>query len=161
MNLFDINGRTVVITGACGIIGSASAKYFASQGANVVLLAREHSRQKAEAIVSEIKEQGGEACFLASDVMNTEVLEKNYSEIMDRYGRIDVLLNAAGGNMPAATVPPQNTIFDLDINAVETVSDLNLFYNVHGIFIIYPVIVCRFGIIQCFLARSEQTRIPT
>jgi NAD(P)-dependent dehydrogenase (short-subunit alcohol dehydrogenase family) len=46
---------------------------------------------------------------------------------MSRYGRIDVLLNAAGGNMPAATVPPQNTIFDLDIKAVETVSDLNLF----------------------------------
>ena len=127
MNLFDIKGRTVVITGACGIIGSALARYFASQGANVVLLAREHSREKAEAIVSEIKELGGEACFLASDVMNTEVLEKNYSDIMSRYGRIDVLLNAAGGNMPAATVPPQNTIFDLDINAVETVSDLNLF----------------------------------
>lgn len=126
-NLFDIEGKVIVVTGACGILASTAVKYFASQGARVVMLAREHSAAKAAEIIAEIEKDGGEACFFATDVMDRELLERNYDQIMEKYGRIDVLLNAAGGNMPAATVPPEKTIFDLDIDAVKKVTDLNLF----------------------------------
>lgn len=126
-NLFDVAGKVVVMTGACGVLGCSIVKYFASQGAKVVLLDLDRASEAGEKIVSEIKADGGEACFFPTNVLDKAVLEQNYDQIMGKYGRIDVLLNAAGGNMPSATVPPDKTIFDLDIDAVKKVSELNLF----------------------------------
>ena len=126
-NLFDLTDRVVVMTGACGVLGRSIVKYFAAQGAKVVVLSRERSAELAETLVDEIKSDGGEACYFPTDVLDRASLQKNYDQIMEKYGRIDVLLNAAGGNMPAATVPPDKTIFDLDIDAVRKVTELNLF----------------------------------
>ena len=126
-NLFDVTGKVVVMTGACGVLGASIVKYFAAQGAKVVLLDLERASQLGESLVAEIKADGGEACFFPTNVLDKAVLEQNYEQIMAKYGKIDVLLNAAGGNMPAATVPPEKTIFDLDIDAVKRVSELNLF----------------------------------
>ena len=126
-NLFDVTGKVVVMTGACGVLGASIVKYFAAQGAKVVLLDLERAAQLGENIVAEIKADGGEACFFPTNVLDKIVLEQNYEQIMAKYGKIDVLLNAAGGNMPSATVPPEKTIFDLDIDAVKKVSELNLF----------------------------------
>ena len=77
-----------------------------------------------------IKAEGNEAKFLYTDVMDKEVLEGNKVEIMKAYGRIDVLLNAAGGNMAGATIAPDKTFFDLQIDAFKKVVDLNLFGTV-------------------------------
>ena len=129
-NLFDLKGKVIVMTGACGVLGSEIVKYFGAQGARMVLLGRERSLEKGRKLADGIVEDGGEAVFFVTDVMDRNLLERNYDEIMERYGRIDVLLNAAGGNIPAATVPPDKTIFDLDIDAVKAVSDLNLFGTV-------------------------------
>ena len=126
-NLFDVTGKVVVMTGACGVLGASIVKYFAAQGAKVVLLDLERAAELGENLVNEIKANGGEACFFPTNVLDKEVLEQNYAQIMEKYGKIDVLLNAAGGNMPSATVPPEKTIFDLDIEAVKKVSELNLF----------------------------------
>lgn len=127
MNLFDIKDKVMVMTGACGILGKSIVKYFALQGAKVVLLDLERAAEKGEALVEEIKAEGGEAIFLATNVLDRAVLEENYAEVISRYGRVDILMNAAGGNMPAATVPPDKTIFDLDVEALRKVSELNLF----------------------------------
>ena len=126
-NYFDIKGKVAVMTGACGILGTTIVKYFASQGAKVVLLDLERASELGVKIVSEIKADGGEACFLATNVLDKSVLEDNYARIMEMYGRIDILLNAAGGNMASATVPPDKSIFDLDVDAVKKVTELNLF----------------------------------
>ena len=126
-NLFDVTGKVVVMTGACGVLGASIVKYFAAQGAKVVLLDLERAADLGENLVNEIKADGGEACFFPTNVLDKEILEKNYAQIMEKYGKIDVLLNAAGGNMASATVPPEKTIFDLDIDAVKKVSELNLF----------------------------------
>ena len=126
-NLFDVTGKVVVMTGACGVLGASIVKYFGAQGAKVVLLDLERASEIGENLVNEIKANGGEACFFPTNVLDKAVLEQNYEQIMEKYGRIDVLLNAAGGNMPSATVPPEKTIFDLDIDAVKKVSELNLF----------------------------------
>lgn len=126
-NLFDVTGRVVVMTGACGVLGTTIVKYFAAQGAKVVLLDLERASELGEKIVEEIKADGGEACFFPTNVLDKAVLENNYDQIMAKYGAIDILLNAAGGNMASATVPPDKTIFDLDVDAVKKVSELNLF----------------------------------
>lgn len=129
-NLFDIKGKVVVMTGACGVLGATIVKYFAAQGAKVALLDLDRASEKGEGIVAEIKAEGGEACFLPTNVLDKETLEANCKEIVAKFGGIDILLNAAGGNMAAATVPPEKTIFDLDVEAVRKVVDLNLFGTV-------------------------------
>ena len=126
-NLFDLKGKVMVMTGACGVLGTTIVKYFAAQGAKMVLLDLERVSGLGEKTVSEIESAGGEAVFFPTDVLDKATVEKNLEQVMEKYGTIDVLLNAAGGNMAAATVPPDKTIFDLDIDAVKKVTELNLF----------------------------------
>ena len=123
--LFSVKDKVVVITGGAGILGKGIAAYLAKEGAKIVILDR--SEEAGNALVQGIKAEGGDAMFLYTDVMNKEVLEGNKAEIMKAYGRIDVLLNAAGGNMPGATIAPDKTFFDLEIDAFKKVVDLNLF----------------------------------
>lgn len=122
--LFDINNHVVVITGGTGVLGRAIAKYLAGEGAKVVILGRK--KDVGEAIVADITQDGGEACFLETDVLNREKVELNCADVLARYGRVDALLNAAGGNMPGATIAPDKTFFDLDPSQFQTVLDLNL-----------------------------------
>lgn len=122
--LFDITGKVVVITGGTGVLGKAIAKYLAQEGAKVVILGRR--AEAGNAIVADIKAAGGEAMFLTTDVMKQEVLEQNLADIVAAYGRVDSLLNAAGGNMPGATIAPDGTFFDLKPEEFQRVLDLNL-----------------------------------
>lgn len=123
-NLFDIKDNVVVITGGTGVLGRAIAIHLADQGAKVVIMGRK--AEVGNAIVDEIKKNGGEAMFLVTDVMNREILEQNLADILAAYGRVDALLNAAGGNMPGATIAPTGTFFDLKIEEFQRVLDLNL-----------------------------------
>lgn len=129
-SLFNINGKVVVMTGACGVLGATIVKYFASQGCKVVLLDLERARETGEKLVSEIKSEGGEAMFIPTDVLDEATLEGNLKYILSAYGTIDILLNAAGGNMGPANVQPEQTIADLDINAMKKVCELNIFGTV-------------------------------
>ena len=123
-NLFDITGKVVVITGGTGVLGKAIAKYLAAEGAKVVILGRK--AEVGNAIVGDIRREGGEALFLTTDVMDREKVEQNLSDILAAYGRVDALLNAAGGNMPGATIAPNGTFFDLKPEEFQRVLDLNL-----------------------------------
>ena len=127
-NLFEIKNRVVVITGGTGVLGSCMVEYLAEQGSKVVVLAR--NKENGDKLVTGIKAKGFEALFLQSDVNDKAILEQNAQDIVAKYGRIDVLINAAGGNMSGATIGPDKTIFDLDVDAFKTVVDLNLFGTV-------------------------------
>ena len=118
------------MTGACGVLGATIVKYFASQGCKVVLLDLERAREIGRRLVLEIKADGGEAMFLPTNVLEESVLEQNLADILAAYGTIDILLNAAGGNMGPANVQPDQTIEDLDIDAMKKVCDLNIFGTV-------------------------------
>ncbi|MCC8113562.1 MAG: SDR family oxidoreductase [Bacteroidales bacterium] len=122
--LFSVANRVVVITGGTGVLGACIAKYLAREGAKVVIMGRR--KEEGEAIVNEIARDGGEAMFLTTDVMRQEVLEQNLADILARYGRVDALLNAAGGNMPGATIAPTGNFFDLKVADFQRVLDLNL-----------------------------------
>lgn len=123
-NLFDIKDRVVVITGGTGILGRCISAYLAEQGARVVVLGR--SEEKGNAIVKGIQDRGGEAMFLKTNVLDQVTVEQNLSDVLARYGRVDALLNAAGGNMPGATIRPDQTIFDMNADDFKQVMNLNL-----------------------------------
>lgn len=122
--LFSVEGKVVVITGGTGVLGACIGRYLAAQGAKVVIMGRR--REEGDSIVEEIKAAGGEAMFLVTDVMNPAIVQANCDEIMARYGRVDALLNAAGGNMPGATIAPTGTFFDIQVEQFEKVLNLNL-----------------------------------
>ena len=122
--LFNIKGYVVVITGGTGVLGRAIAKYLAVNGAKVIILGRKE--EVGQEIVAEIKAAGGQCEFLKTDVMNQEVVQQNCDYIVEKYGRIDTLLNAAGGNMKGATIAPDQNFFDLEAKQFQTVLDLNL-----------------------------------
>jgi len=124
-NLFSVKDKVVLITGGTGVLGSCMVHHFAEQGAKVVFFGR--NSETGHKLESEVKESGFESLFLQADVLDRSRLEECYDEIMNRFGRIDVLINGAGGNMPGATIPPDKTIFDLDLGAFEKVVDLNLY----------------------------------
>ena len=127
-NLFDIRGRVVVVTGGAGILGRSICVYLAGQGACVAVLDRDE--KAGEALVGEIRAAGGDALFFATDVLNREVLVSNREAILGAWGQIDILLNAAGGNMGGATIAPDKSFLDLEIEAFRKVVDLNLFGTV-------------------------------
>lgn len=123
-NLFDIKDYVVVITGGTGILGRCIAKYLALEGAKVIIGGRKEDvgLSIAEGIVAE----GGQCEFVKMDVMNIEQMQQACDYILQKYGRIDTLLNAAGGNMPGATISPDQTFFDLAPEQFQTVLNLNL-----------------------------------
>ena len=104
--------------------GACIGEYLALEGAKVVLLGRR--KEEGDRIVNDIVAKGGEAIFLTTDVMSADAVQRNCDEIMSRYGRVDALLNAAGGNMPGATIQPDGSIFDLKVEDFQKVLDLNL-----------------------------------
>lgn len=122
--LFDIRGNVTVITGGTGVLGRAIAKYLAHNGAKVIILGRNEA--VGNDIVADIRSCGGECEFMKTDVMDVQVVKKNCEDILEKYGRVDTLLNAAGGNMPGATIPPDKTVFDLQVDQFQTVLNLNL-----------------------------------
>ncbi len=122
--LFSVKNHVVVITGGTGVLGACIGEYLAGQGAKVVLMGRR--KDEGDKIVDKIRANGGEAMFLVTDVMNVEVVEQNCRDIMAKYGRVDALLNAAGGNMPGATIAPGSTFFDVKIEEFQKVLNVNL-----------------------------------
>lgn len=122
--LFSIENRVVVITGGTGVLGACIGKYLAREGAKVVLMGRR--KEEGDKLVSEIKSVGGEAVFLVTDVMKPEVVQRNCDDVLAAYGKVDALLNAAGGNMPGATIAPSGTIFDIKVEDFQKVLDVNL-----------------------------------
>ncbi len=123
-NLFDIKDYVVVITGGTGVLGRCIAKYLAENGAKVVILGRK--AEVGEAVVADIVKAGGVAEFFKGDVMNVAEMESISDAVVAKYGRVDVLLNAAGGNMPGATITPTQNFFDLKPEEFQRVLDLNL-----------------------------------
>ncbi|KXB78709.1 oxidoreductase, short chain dehydrogenase/reductase family protein [Prevotella sp. DNF00663] len=123
-NLFDIKDNVVVITGGTGVLGRCIAKYLAENGAKVAILGRKE--EVGNTIVEDIKNAGGEASFFKTDVMNQTVVEQNCKDIIEKYGKVDTLLNAAGGNQPGATIGPNQNFFDLKPDQFLQVLNLNL-----------------------------------
>jgi NAD(P)-dependent dehydrogenase (short-subunit alcohol dehydrogenase family) len=114
----------VVLTGGAGVLATAMAESLVAGGARVALLERDADR--AVAVAKNLNAQGGQAIPLISDVLDPGQLAKARQELLGQWGRIDVLINAAGGNMKGATIGPQDRFFDMDPDAFDRVNRLNL-----------------------------------
>ncbi len=124
-NRFSLKDKVIVVTGATGVLGHSFIKALAAEGAIVGVLGR--NEKVAAERVQEIKDAGGKAIALIADVLNEEQVIAAKNLIIKEHGKIDGLINAAGGNMPEATVQPDADIFKLNMDGVRQVMDLNLF----------------------------------
>ena len=123
-DLFSLEGRVVVVTGATGVLGGAMARGLAGAGAKIGVLGRRGER--AQEVAREISALGGEAAAVPADVLDEEQLREARDAVLGRWGRLDVLVNAAGGNVPGATLSGDETVFDLPREAFGEVFELNL-----------------------------------
>jgi NAD(P)-dependent dehydrogenase (short-subunit alcohol dehydrogenase family) len=121
--LFGARGRTAVITGGSGQLGRAMASSLARAGAQVAILAR-HA-DAANTVAEAIQAEGGAAIAVACDVLDRAALERSREQVASAFGPADILINAAGGNSPAATTTSEQPFFALDADAVNQVFALN------------------------------------
>jgi len=123
-NLFDVTDKCVAVTGGAGVLCGEMARALASRGAGVAVL--DVNYDGAAALCKEIKSAGGTAVPVQVDVLDKQAVETAAAETIEKLGRVDVLINGAGGNREQATcVPPESLFFDLDADAIRWVLDLN------------------------------------
>ncbi len=123
-NLFEVRGKTIIVTGGAGVLGGAMATHLLSQGANVAILGR--SQNSLDAALEQMSRVGDQVIGVPCDVLKQESVENARDQVLARFGSIDGLINAAGGNMPGATIAPDQTFFDLKMEDFRKVAELNL-----------------------------------
>lgn len=123
-NLFSLQGRVAIVTGGTGVLGGAIAHGLAAAGAKVGILGRRVER--AAEVVAAIKAKGGEAMPVPADALDQTALAQARDSVLQQWGQVDILVNAAGGNSPDATVFGDVTFFNLQREAVQKMLDLNL-----------------------------------
>jgi NAD(P)-dependent dehydrogenase (short-subunit alcohol dehydrogenase family) len=122
--LFNVKDKVTIITGGSGILGTEMARGLLNAGAKVVLLARNEEKIKQK--VDALNTSGNEVIGLKCDVLDEDNINRVNEEILNKFKHIDILINAAGGNLPGATIGVNQNIFDLQIEEFRKVTDLNL-----------------------------------
>ena len=129
---FDLSGRVAVVTGGLGVLGGSIAECLADAGANIALI--DLDVHLAEERIAALEQKGVEAAAFETNVLDGDVLRKSRDEVVDRFGRVDILINAAGGNIARARTD-DISVFQLPFDAYDDVVRLNL----HGT--VYPTLV--------------------
>lgn len=119
-----MKGKIAVITGGNGTLGGSFAKGLAEAGATVFILGR--NQNKSEKKVNELREMGYDVHATICDVLDEKSVQTAANYILQKVKKVDILINAAGGNSPGATVMPEQTVFDISIDQFRKVTDLNL-----------------------------------
>jgi len=123
-DLFDIRGKVAIVTGGAGTLGSSISECLALLGVKVVILGRDINNVKLE--VEKIESMGGQAMPVSADVMDIDQLHAAEKQVVEKWGKIDILVNTAGGNTPGATIGADQSIFDMNLEDYKKVVDLNL-----------------------------------
>jgi NAD(P)-dependent dehydrogenase (short-subunit alcohol dehydrogenase family) len=123
-DLFRLDEEVAVVIGGTGALGGAIAEALAGAGARVAVVGRSADRGRQRVAV--IEAAGVAACFEAADALDRGSLASARDAVCRRWGTASVLVNAAGGNRPAATLPPGSNFCELPLAAWQEVFDLNL-----------------------------------
>ena len=123
-NPFDLTNKTAVVTGGAGVLCASMCRSLAVAGASVAVL--DLNLEAAEKLANEISGSGGKAIGIACNVLDKSSVESAAKQIIERFGRVDILINGAGGNNPKATTSAEVPFFDLPADVVRWVFDLNL-----------------------------------
>ncbi len=128
MNLFTLEGRTAVVTGASGALGGAMAAGLARAGANTVLCYG-RNREGADALKARLEQEGvsGRIAVSQVDAADAEAVAAHAAWVVGEFGQVDILLNCAGGNVAAAITGKGKTFFDLELDPLHEVIHLNFF----------------------------------
>ena len=159
---FSIAGKVAVITGAGGVLGGSIAKCFMQQGAKVVAV--DIRQEQLDKRVEELKTYGEDVIGIVGNVLDIASLEKLADDIVAKWGRIDILLNIAGGNMPGATLAPDQHFYDMDISCWEKVTNLNMNGTVYPS-LVFSKVMAKQGKgcivnVSSMAAYSAITRVP-
>lgn len=120
----ELKDKVIVVTGGTGILGASFVQAIAAAGGSVCILGR--NLQVAEERAQAINNAGGKALAVQADVLQEADLEKACDKILQHFGRIDGLVNGAGGNMPEGVLQPDQDIFQMSMEGMKRVTDLNL-----------------------------------
>ncbi len=122
--MFDLTGKVAVVTGGGGVLGGSIANSLIEAGVKVAIL--DIRKENVDAKVEELKQKGGEAIGIVSSVLDMDELKQAKQQLLDAWGKVDILINTAGGNLPGATLEENQTVFDMKIEDFQKVTDLNL-----------------------------------
>ncbi len=123
-SLFSVEGQVAVMIGAGGVLIGGMARELALRGAHVVVVDR--AVDQAQKVAEDIRAEGGAAEAVIADVLDRKSLGDALSCVMESYGRVDILINGAGGNRKEASTSPELSFFDMPADALKFVMDLNL-----------------------------------
>jgi NAD(P)-dependent dehydrogenase (short-subunit alcohol dehydrogenase family) len=161
-DLFSISGKVAIITGACGVLGGSVAQSFLKSGAKVVAIGTK--QEKLDAKVKELSEYGNDVIGFVGNVLDVQGLEKIATEVVRKWGRIDILLNIAGGNIPGATLMPEQSFFDMDLSKWDEVTNLNMNGTVYPSYVFGKVMAEQkegnIVNISSMAAMQSMTRVP-
>ena len=124
MDSFSLQNKVVVVTGGTGILGDAFVNAIAEAGGAVGIMGRK--KEVAEQRAAVINGRGGKALTLVADVTNEAQLVEAKKKMLDQFGKIDGLVNGAGGNMPDGVLQPEDNIFQMNMDGMKKVLDLNV-----------------------------------
>ena len=144
--LFSVAGKVAVISGAAGVLGGSLARHFASQGADVVALV--HRPEQVAPTLESLQACGGNPQVYECNVMDAESLKAIASSVKDSYGKVDILINVAGGNVKGANVMPDQNFWDMKLEDWTRVLDLNLNGTVYPCYVFSEIFAAQgFGCI--------------
>ena len=123
LKIFGLENKTAVITGGAGVLGSKIAEGLGLAGAEIIICDLKNYNETAE----NLKKKGIKSKGYGINVMLKEKIEETCNAVIKDFGKVDVLINAAGGNMKEATTSKDLSFFDLPIEVMEKVVGLNLF----------------------------------
>src|SRR5437016_2878697 len=124
MKEFSLKEKVIIVTGGTGILGNAFVDAIVEAGGAVGILGRK--KEVAEERADAINNNGGNAIALVADVLKEDQLHAAKEKVLDKFGKIDGLVNAAGGNLPEGILQPHDDIFKMNIDGMKKVLDINL-----------------------------------
>lgn len=127
--MFDISGKVALVTGGSGVLGSNIAEGFLRAGAKVIIIGAHQER--VDKALEHLKTISDSVWGVACNVLDMESLQAVKDKILAQWGRIDILVNAAGGNIPGGTLTVDQNIFDMKVADLNKVVDLNLYGSVY------------------------------
>jgi len=137
-DMFSLKGKVIIVTGGTGVLGASFVKGIAQQGGIPIILGQ--NAEKGNERVADIISNGGMAYFIAANVLEEAQLIAAKNEILKKFGKIDGLVNGAGGNIPTGVLPPTEDVFNLNIEGMKDALVLNLWGTVIPVQVFGPEI---------------------
>jgi NAD(P)-dependent dehydrogenase (short-subunit alcohol dehydrogenase family) len=121
--MFDLSNQVTVVTGGGGALCARMCSSLASVGCSVGVL--DTNQKNAKNIADLINQSGGRAISCQCDVLDKDSIHKSLEKMLNVFGKVDILVNGAGGNRPEATTSADNPFFDIPIESINKVFNIN------------------------------------